>query len=596
MNPFIARLAIAQFFFAIPAIFNIVDRKIINAVLSWLQHLASDPAHNGLAQEKRVEVYTASPTEPDQRSGVKLCDQHANYLTAQPLSDQDRVACTAYGLFGSRLMFGSLNILVSFSEFCEKFHKQYPNEPDPSTDMNQLVALLESHKHFKPEAHSLTDGFIKEFEAALGGVDMSMVRMPEPHDMPPRRLPEGHGSYKNIDAHAAVDEVRKAATTDATWISKIKSVTEVIEPGHFNPNGKVVFPPLQQLTEGRQPDARAAVDEVRKAGEAAQFDKPVPEVPPVAPISVTPKPEAPKPPARVFEKIARPWVPALDDILGIPFEALSDGFIRVIDYMGNDASIVQAARVSYGAGTKTSREDSALIDYLMRKHHTTPFEMCSIKLHIRMPMDSWRQAVRNRTAKINEYSTRYSVAIDACDTTKPEAWRLQSTTNKQGSGGFLDFDKGAYLSEREHSLQALAREVYAERLAMGVAREQARKDLPLSNYTEAYWKIDLHNLLNHFLALRMSEHAQLEIRSYANIIGDIVAKWVPATWAAFQDHRLSAMPMSGHEIEFVSLLLGGQAEAARKFADEHGLSKGTKRGEVEVKLKRLGAFKLLPWT
>jgi thymidylate synthase (FAD) len=226
-------------------------------------------------------------------------------------------------------------------------------------------------------------------------------------------------------------------------------------------------------------------------------------------------------------------VAALDDVLGKKLSVLDDGFVRLVDYMGDDSSIVQAARVSYGKGTKQVSEDRGLIRYLMRHRHTTPFEMCEIKLHVRVPMDCWRQWIRHRTANVNEYSTRYSIAIDAAKATKPDEWRSQGFINRQGSEGNLDRSEGDRLSKREAELQAASRDVYQERLDAGVAREQARKDLPLSTYTEAYWKIDLHNLL-HFLALRMEAHAQYEIREYANTIGhQIVAKWVPFAWEAF---------------------------------------------------------------
>ena len=217
----------------------------------------------------------------------------------------------------------------------------------------------------------------------------------------------------------------------------------------------------------------------------------------------------------------------LDEILGVPCPVLDDGHVRVIDYMGDDAAIVQAARVSYGAGTKATSDDRGLIRYLLRHRHTTPFEMCSLKLHVRVPMDAWRQWIRHRTASVNETSTRYSIAIEGTQKTAPDEWRLQSSDNKQGSSGFLDSARGAELTAAEADFQATARRVYDERLELGIAREQARKDLPLCTYTEAYWKMDLHNLL-HFLALRMDPHAQLEIRSYADVIGrEIVARWVP---------------------------------------------------------------------
>ena len=242
--------------------------------------------------------------------------------------------------------------------------------------------------------------------------------------------------------------------------------------------------------------------------------------------------------------LERPRVPELDAILGKQFRVLDDGFVRVTDYMGSDASIVQAARVSYGAGTKQVHEDRGLIRYLMRHAHTTPFEMCELKLHVRVPMDCWRQWIRHRTANVNEYSTRYSVAIDAAQRTAPDQWRRQSAQNRQGSDAFVDSVVGAKLCDRERELQTFARDVYEERLKAGVAREQARKDLPLSTYTEAYWKIDLHNLF-HFLRLRMDSHAQDEIRQYATVIGDeIVSRWCPAAWEAFLDYQLNAVRLS----------------------------------------------------
>ena len=243
-------------------------------------------------------------------------------------------------------------------------------------------------------------------------------------------------------------------------------------------------------------------------------------------------------PAPETHQTGRVTVPAMEALLGQRIDVLDDGFVRVVDYMGDDSSVVQAARVSYGRGTKTKRDDSRLIRYLMRNRHTTPFEQCELKLHVRVPMDCWRQWIRHRTAHVNEYSTRYSEAIEATQETSPLAWRLQDAGNRQGSRGRLPATDGSYLSSREGKLHSLAREIYRERLDMGVAREQARKDLPLSTYTEAYWKIDLHNLL-HFLKLRMDSHAQSEIRQYAVAIGGrVMARWVPVTWQAFVDHRL----------------------------------------------------------
>src|SRR5688572_19100615 len=162
------------------------------------------------------------------------------------------------------------------------------------------------------------------------------------------------------------------------------------------------------------------------------------------------------------ERLARPSVPTLDAILGLPLRVLDDGFVRVVDYMGSDDSIVQAARVSYGAGTKKISEDRALVRYLLRHRHTTPFEMCEIKFHVRVPMDCWRQWIRHRTANVNEYSTRYSVAIDAAQKTFDESWRMQGTVDRQGSTGFLDRSVGEQLTRRERELQELSRTVYNE--------------------------------------------------------------------------------------------------------------------------------------
>jgi len=253
--------------------------------------------------------------------------------------------------------------------------------------------------------------------------------------------------------------------------------------------------------------------------------------------------------------IRRISISAVEEILGRPFPVLDDGFIRIVDYMGGDEAIVQAARISYGEGTKRVQEDRGLIRYLMRHRHSTPFEMCEIKLHVRVPMDCWRQWIRHRTANVNEYSTRYSVAIDAVQHTPVNGWRLQATGNRQGSSGVLAQPLGEQMSARERELLDLARQVYEERLAAGVAREQARKDLPLSTYTEAYWKIDLHNLFN-FLLLRLDSHAQHEIGQYASVIGnEIVSKWCPLAWEAFVDYKLKAAEFSVKELAVLRGLL-----------------------------------------
>jgi thymidylate synthase (FAD) len=245
----------------------------------------------------------------------------------------------------------------------------------------------------------------------------------------------------------------------------------------------------------------------------------------------------------------------LEELKWKKFSVLNDGFVTLVDVMGDDAAVAQAARVCYGAGTKSISDDRALIRYLMRHNHTSPFEQCEVKLLVRTPMDVWRQWIRHRTANVNEYSTRYSIAIDERNTTNPDGWRLQAQDRKQGSGETTGEFLGGFLSERERELHALSQQVYNERIVAGIAREQARKDLPLSTYTEAYWKMDLHNLL-HFLYLRMDNHAQLEIRQYASIIGnEIVAKLFPLTWEAFVDFMKEPVVLNRLDTEVVQHLM-----------------------------------------
>jgi thymidylate synthase (FAD) len=299
-------------------------------------------------------------------------------------------------------------------------------------------------------------------------------------------------------------------------------------------------------------------------------------------------------PERTFERIRRVSVTNLDAILGHEFKVLDDGFVRVIDYMGSDESVVQAARVSYGTGTKKVHEDRGLIRYLMRHRHTTPLEMCELKLHVRVPMDHWRQWIRHRTANVNEYSTRYSESIDSVAKTDPRKWRLQAKGNRQGSDGYLEIDTGALLTASEHEYHEAGRKLYENRLEKGVAREQARKDLPLSTYTEAYWKIDLHNLI-HFLSLRMDSHAQEEIRAYAVVMGEnILQTWCPMAWEAFLDYRLNSMSLSRLDIEVMKETLRDRS-LGRDLATQFGWltegepsKKNRERQEFEAKMARLG--------
>lgn len=302
-----------------------------------------------------------------------------------------------------------------------------------------------------------------------------------------------------------------------------------------------------------------------------------------------------------FESISRVQAPELDKVLGNPFKVLDDGFVRVVDYMGSDESIVQAARVSYGKGTKTVSGDRELLRYLIRHKHTSPFEMCEIKLHIRVPMDCWRQWIRHRTANVNEYSTRYSVAIDAAYKMKPGEWRMQALNNKQGSEGFLDEKIGAEMTKKELELHKFCRDEYQRRIDAGVARELARKDLPLATYTEAYWKIDLSNLL-HFLELRMEKKAQYEIRMYSDIIGrEIVKRWCPNAWEAFEDYRLSSVTLSKIEQDVLALVLKGKGDEAVSYLKnvkfltekEGKLKSNLECIELESKLTDMGHK--IPW-
>jgi len=294
---------------------------------------------------------------------------------------------------------------------------------------------------------------------------------------------------------------------------------------------------------------------------------------------------------------------AIEEIRWKKIPILDDGFVCLVDVMGDDGSVVQAARVSYGEGTRQVSDDRTLIRYLLRHRHTTPFEMAEIKLLVRVPMDCWRQWIRHRTASVNEYSTRYSIAINSSQHTPPDQWRTQAKGNRKGSGESLPIDTGQRLTEDEKQHLEDSQQLYQQRLEAGVAREQARKDLPLSTYTEAYWKIDLHNLL-HFLHLRMDSHAQQEIRDYATAIGEqIVAPLFPIVWEAFLDYRAGAMGLTRLEIGVAQRLM--QSAAAESgippFSDEdflsaqdeswRSLSRCRERDECRTKLQRLGILR-----
>lgn len=290
----------------------------------------------------------------------------------------------------------------------------------------------------------------------------------------------------------------------------------------------------------------------------------------------------------------------LEELRWKKFPVLDDGFVCLVDVMGDDSSIVQAARVSYGEGTKKVSDDRTLIRYLLRHRHTTPFEMAEVKILVRVPMDCWRQWIRHRTANVNEYSTRYSVAIDSAQTTPPDEWRTQAASNRQGSGDPLTADAGQMLTDSEKEFQDAARKLYDDRLEAGVAREQARKDLPLCTYTEAYWKVDLHNLL-HFLSLRMDSHAQKEIRDYSKAIGEqIIKPLFPVAWEAFEDYRMGAMYLTRLDVEVLNSLNTNASENGQVppytqeafLAAQHetwkNLKRSRERDECRSKLERMG--------
>lgn len=265
----------------------------------------------------------------------------------------------------------------------------------------------------------------------------------------------------------------------------------------------------------------------------------------------------------------RPTVTALEDILYAPFPILDHGFVRVIDYMGDDAAIVQAARVSYGRGTKKVSEDKGLINYLMRHRHTTPFEMCELKLHVKMPIFVARQWIRHRTASVNEYSARYSILDREFYFPAPEDMAAQSSDNRQGRGNVLSAEESAEVyrilkedaarcyDDYEYMINEKADGTRIDESRQGLARELARMNLPLNAYTQWYWKIDLHNLF-HFLGLRADKHAQKEIRLYAEKILEIVHLWVPMAAGAFEEYCRGGTRISHKGMEAVRRLLKGE--------------------------------------
>jgi thymidylate synthase (FAD) len=280
------------------------------------------------------------------------------------------------------------------------------------------------------------------------------------------------------------------------------------------------------------------------------------------------------------QETRRATVAALEELLFRPIPVLDHGFVRVIDYMGDDGAVVQAARVSYGRGTRRVSEDRGLINYLMRHRHSTPFEMCEIKYHVKLPIFVARQWIRHRTANVNEYSARYSILDKEFYIPAPEHLAAQSAVNRQGRGDVLSGDAAARVLDL---LREDAERCYRDYVWMlnedeggnpvepgreGLARELARINLTLNTYTQWYWKIDLHNLL-HFLSLRADAHAQYEIRAYAEAMIDTVKAWVPLTHAAFDEYRMGGALLSRGMLAVVRRLISGE----KLGQEDSGLSK-----------------------
>ncbi|MGR3436633.1 MAG: FAD-dependent thymidylate synthase [Shimia sp.] len=254
----------------------------------------------------------------------------------------------------------------------------------------------------------------------------------------------------------------------------------------------------------------------------------------------------------------RATAPGMEARLHTPHPVLDHGFVRVVDYMGDDAAIVQAARVSYGAGTKHTSNDEGLIRYLMRHWHSTPFEMCEIKLHVKLPIFVARQWIRHRTANVNEYSARYSILDREFYVPAPEHVAAQSEVNNQGRGALLPPEDAERIRQALRDDADRAYDAYEGMVDGGLARELARMALPASVYTQWYWKIDLHNLM-HFLRLRADPHAQYEIRVYAEALCEIVRDWVPMAYRAFEDYRLGGAQLSAGALDVVRRRLAGEA-------------------------------------
>ena len=276
----------------------------------------------------------------------------------------------------------------------------------------------------------------------------------------------------------------------------------------------------------------------------------------------------------------RAVAPGIEELLYKPIPVLDHGFVRVVDYMGDDSAIVQAARVSYGAGTKQTNQDRGLIQYLMRHRHTTPFEMCDIKFHIKLPIFIARQWIRHRTASVNEYSARYSILGNEFYVPKPENMAMQSKINKQGRDNILSPEESAKVLQLltkdaeqcyDHYQEMLNEDEQGNVLNPdnpALARELARMNLNLNFYTEWYWKINLHNLF-HFLSLRADSHAQYEIRVYAEAMLEIVKEWVPLAYEAFMEYQVRSASFSGNAVKTIKAMLKGK----KVTMEDSGMSK-----------------------
>ena len=274
--------------------------------------------------------------------------------------------------------------------------------------------------------------------------------------------------------------------------------------------------------------------------------------------------------------------PGMESHLYTAYPVLDHGFVRVIDYMGDDAAICQAARVSYGKGTKSVQNDEGLIRYLMRHWHSTPFEMCELKLHVKLPVFVARQWIRHRTANVNEYSARYSILDREFYIPAPDKVAAQSVVNNQGRGEVLTGTEAAQVLEILKADSTRAYDNYEAMISQdgqqGLARELARMNLPANIYTQWYWKVDLHNLF-HFLRLRADAHAQYEIRVYADEMCKLVADWVPFAYRAFEDYRMGGATLSATALDCVRRMVAGE----QVTQETSGMSKGEWR-EFEATL------------